>query len=98
MWLEPERLVRGLRRMTGSTSQLQARSDSPPHYTTFTRETCFGTHFIQAEILLLSGSAILPAPAVPASTRISAWLKRSGTQLACEDSLDRRSSVISESA
>ena len=33
------------------------------------------THFIRAEILVLAGGAFLPAPAVPASTSISARLK-----------------------
>ena len=43
--------------------------------TTFTRETCSCSHFILAEILVLIAGAIPPAPAVPASTRISARLK-----------------------
>ena len=34
------------------------------------------SHFILAEILVLAGGAIPPAPAVPAITRISARLKR----------------------
>ena len=42
----------------------------------FTCETCARTHFIQAEILVLVGGAIPPAPAAPASTMISARLKR----------------------
>ena len=46
------------------------------HSTTlFTGERCPWTHFILAEILLLAGGAILPA-AEPASTSISARLKR----------------------
>ena len=43
---------------------------------TFTRETCPCTHFIVAEILILVGCAIPPAPAVLASTRVSGRLKR----------------------
>ena len=35
-------------------------------------ELCSWTRFSLAEILLLAGGAILPKPAVPASTRISA--------------------------
>ena len=42
----------------------------------FTGEPCPWTHFIVAEILVLVGGAILPAAAVPASTRMSARLKR----------------------
>ena len=42
----------------------------------FTGETCPWTHFILAEILVLAGGTIPLAPAVPASTRISARLKR----------------------
>ena len=45
----------------------------------FTGETCPRTHFILAEILVLAGGAILPAPAVPASTMISARLQRAGS-------------------
>ena len=41
----------------------------------FTRELCPWTHFSLAEILVLVGGAILPAPVLPASTRISARLK-----------------------
>ena len=42
----------------------------------FTRELCSLTRFSLAEILELVGGAILPAAAVPASTRISARLNR----------------------
>ena len=42
----------------------------------FAGELCSCTHFILAEILVLAGGVIPPAPAVPASTRISARLKR----------------------
>ena len=41
-----------------------------------TGELCSWTHFILAEILVPVGGAIPSAPAVPASTRISAGLKR----------------------
>ena len=41
----------------------------------FTGEMCPGTRFILAGILVLVGGAVLPAPAVPASIRISAGLK-----------------------
>ena len=41
-----------------------------------TGELCPQTRFRLAEILVLAGGAILSAPAVPASTRISARLKR----------------------
>ena len=44
-------------------------------YVTFMAELCPWTHLILAGILVLVGGAILPAPAVPASTRISARLK-----------------------
>ena len=37
-----------------------------------------GSHFIRAKILVLVGGAILPATVVPASTRITARLKRVG--------------------
>ena len=47
----------------------------PPLWTIFTRELCSWTHFSLAEILVLVGGAIPPAPAVPASTRISAKLR-----------------------
>ena len=40
-----------------------------------TAETCPCTYFISAEILVLAGGTIPPAPAVPASTRISVRLK-----------------------
>ena len=40
------------------------------------RELCPWTRFSLVEILVLVGGAIPPAPAVPASTRISARLKR----------------------
>ena len=36
---------------------------------TLTRELCSWTRFILAEILVLAGGAIPPAPEVPASTR-----------------------------
>ena len=42
----------------------------------FTRELCPWTRFSQAEFLVLAGVAISPAPALPASTGISARLKR----------------------
>ena len=42
----------------------------------FTGETCPRTHFILAEILVLVGGTIPPVPAVLASTRIAARLKR----------------------
>ena len=42
----------------------------------FTGGLCSRTNVILAEILVLVGGAILPAPAVPASTRISARLER----------------------
>ena len=38
--------------------------------------TVFSTRFSLADILVLDGGTILPAPALPASTRISARLKR----------------------
>ena len=41
----------------------------------FTGETCPSTYFSLPEILVLAGGAILPAAAVPASTRISARMK-----------------------
>ena len=39
-------------------------------------ELCSPTHFILAEILELTGGAIPPASAVPASTRVSPRMKR----------------------
>ena len=42
----------------------------------FTVELCPRTHVSLADILVLVCDAILPAPVVPSSTRISAWLKR----------------------
>ena len=41
-----------------------------------TRELCSCTSFSQAEILVMVGGAILPAPAVPVSTIIFARMKR----------------------
>ena len=38
--------------------------------------TCLWAHFILAEIIVLAGGIFLPAPAVPASTRISSRLNR----------------------
>ena len=45
---------------------------------------CVPTRFILAEILVLDGRAIPPAPVAPASTRISSMLKRVGTQFTRE--------------
>ena len=42
----------------------------------FTGEPCPRTRFSLAEILVLVGGAIPPAPAVPSNTRISARMKR----------------------
>ena len=41
-----------------------------------TGEWCSYTHFSLAEIVVVVGGAIVPAPAVPASTRVSSRLKR----------------------
>ena len=47
--------------------------------------------FILAELLVLAGGAILPAPAVPASTTISARLKRVVNTIHSQQSLPRLS-------
>ena len=55
---------------------LQGIADLPVARRTFTRELCPWTRFSLAEILVLDDGAILPAPAVPASSRISARVTR----------------------
>ena len=42
----------------------------------FMGETCPWTHLILAEIMVLAGGVVPPAPPVPASTRVYARLKR----------------------
>ena len=66
----------GLSTVTAGARRLHAHVLPGGEAPTFSGELCPRTRFSLAEILVLAGCAILLAPAVPASTRISARLKR----------------------
>ena len=76
-------LKTSLGRVTGNALSVGAEeflgvpfAQVPSDADSFTRELRPWTRFSLAKILVLAGGAIPPAPAVPASTRISARLQR----------------------